>query len=311
MAVFALCFAGCGQKSSSRGTAEAWLDKSPSQKSCTVIYLIGTVSVQKAGRWSDAEIGDELLTDCTIKTGDKSACELQVGSLASVKIAANTVVSLKNLVLDSAKARSELKVESGIIGCEVRKLGKGERFEVRTRDAICGVRGTKFMVDAGSSSSTKVAVREGKVALMPQSYDSSRYEAMGDKYGNRELAESMMESIALSSVTVGTGQETEVSSGNMKDADKSVSDANRAFEKQISASNGKGTVLSGDVMKSLVTYSVKSRTDVQSPKKMGSGTSQSIDSVLKIDSSRSRYSDRKQQGIFIKPPEAAQNGKNR
>jgi|GEM_PF-4994111 len=278
----ACCLAGCGSKSgSARGTREAKLEKEASKTACTVVYLVGTVSVQKNGQWGDAEIGDELATDSTVKTGDKSGCELQVGSLGTVKIAANTVVSLRKLALDSAKSRSEVNVVSGKIGCEVRKLGKGERFEVRTQDATCGVRGTKFMVEAESGSPTHVAVKEGRVALMPKSYDSSRYEDLGDRYGNRALAENMMESIAQSSVSVGANQETEVSAKQMDGADKSIEAANSALETQLK-SGKKSTVLSGGVIKSLAGYAVKSHSDLKRPETMSRKTGNEIDEMTQF-----------------------------
>lgn len=56
-------------------------------------------------------------------------------------------------------------LDAGTLDIEVRKLGPGERFLVRTEDAEVEVRGTQFRVSAEEHGLVSVEVREGRVEV--------------------------------------------------------------------------------------------------------------------------------------------------
>lgn len=77
-------------------------------------------------------------------------------------------------LLAAAFPATTLELTAGVLHADVAKLGKGERFIVRTPDAEVEVRGTSFDVArvasdpaCGAGSTTRVVVREGVVAVRP------------------------------------------------------------------------------------------------------------------------------------------------
>jgi TolA-binding protein len=58
-----------------------------------------------------------------------------------------------------------VRLDEGTIVLEVRRLARGERFRVQTKDGVVEVRGTRFQVSAAGGALAGVAVSEGRVEV--------------------------------------------------------------------------------------------------------------------------------------------------
>ncbi len=123
-----------------------------------ITFLTGTVKYQKSGSedWVDAKKDLELEDNDSIKTGKFSNVELEFPEDNSVKIAQNTVLTVEQIGKDS---KSSFKVESGKVFMQIKK---GEDTDVKTPNAVAGVRGTKFFVEF-KEGETFIFVVEGSV----------------------------------------------------------------------------------------------------------------------------------------------------
>jgi outer membrane protein assembly factor BamB len=132
-----------------------------------ITFLSGEVSMKTSGDWQPAEIGTGLTEAASLKTGTESLCELQLGSTALVRIAENTVVALNELTLEPRKSQVSIGMIVGTVVCKVNALTTGERFQVSTPSAVCGVRGTEFVVNINDQNQLLLGVQKGQVAVLP------------------------------------------------------------------------------------------------------------------------------------------------
>ncbi len=139
-----------------------------------VTFVSGEVYVKGTSDWEYLEIGNIVHSNETIKVSEDSLCELQFGENSVVRIQENTEIHLKDFWLEPEQTAVDIYLALGTILCKVSKLSAAESFKIRTRTAVCGVRGTEFMVSVTSSKDTVLAVKEGKVAIIPPSVESDR-----------------------------------------------------------------------------------------------------------------------------------------
>jgi outer membrane protein assembly factor BamB len=209
----------------------------PKEKA-TIEFIAGSVSVNNDGTWRAASIGDEVPQSGVIKTDKDSSCELSLGALAAVRIGAETTVTMKALSLGAANRSAELSIAEGSIASKVKKLAARDRFEIRTATAVCGVRGTEFLVRAEKGKAPFIAVKEGAVAVMPPSYDASKIEALGAKFGAEGLAEALIDTVVEASPVISANQESRIAIKDVERADMVVAKANTIFESKISEAKG-------------------------------------------------------------------------
>jgi outer membrane protein assembly factor BamB len=100
-----------------------------------------------------------------IRTGATGPAEIRLGGLATVLVLPDSEIELRVARLAPGSAHVEVFVASGAALFDVRSLSAGESFLVSSPRTLSGVRGTRFLVSAGSVSVT--AVREGRVAVLP------------------------------------------------------------------------------------------------------------------------------------------------
>jgi hypothetical protein len=105
---------------------------------------------------------------------DSGYVELQIGDIGTVRVTEQSKIQLDDIVLSSAGSSVDLRVVSGSILNKVERLAGNDTYEVRTETAVMGVRGTQFGVNVGADGGTRVAVREGRVAMVPPAADPER-----------------------------------------------------------------------------------------------------------------------------------------
>ena len=142
----------------------------PQNTQALVTFLSGNVDVSVNGEWEALFIGDFIETGNKIKVYDSSFCELQFGDTAVVKIQENTEIVMDSVFFETKQTDIVLNIIAGSLLCKVDKLVGNDSFNVKTNSSVCGVRGTEFMVKEDQSG-TILAVKEGKVAVLPVDID--------------------------------------------------------------------------------------------------------------------------------------------
>jgi len=215
-----------------RAAEPAHASSAPREKG-TIEFISGSVSINSDGTWRTASIGDEVSQSAILKTERDSSCDLCLGALASVRIGAETTVTMKALSLEATHRSAELSIAQGSLASKVKKLAARERFEIRTATAVCGVRGTEFLVRAEKGKAPFIAVKEGAVAVMPPSYDASKIEALGAKIGAEGLAQTLIKTVVEASPVIGANQESRIAVKDVERADTIVAKVNTLFESKI------------------------------------------------------------------------------
>ncbi len=138
----------------------------PTVQSATITFLTGDVETNESNTWVPANIGDSLKASERLRVGADSYCEIQFGNLATARIEADSEVSVAKLALGETR-QVKVALSTGAIVSKVQKLVGNDQYNVQTRTAVAGVRGTEFRVAATSSTTTELAVKEGVVTVVP------------------------------------------------------------------------------------------------------------------------------------------------
>jgi hypothetical protein len=112
--------------------------------------------------------GAELAPGSTVKTGADSRAELTFPDGSVVRIGPSSELKLEAAAYDGKT--KETKVEATLVGgqawAKVSKLvGDDSKFNVKTQNAVAGVRGTIFRVNVDKDDATVVKVYNGAVAV--------------------------------------------------------------------------------------------------------------------------------------------------
>lgn len=121
-----------------------------------LVFFQGEVLVDGAA----PELGDRLGAGFTVATGPGARCDLVFDGGNALSVGQNTFVKL-----DFSQATVLADVERGGLSSVLKKLDKvagTEPFQVSTRSAVAGVRGTSFCVWVGQDS-TYVCACNGRV----------------------------------------------------------------------------------------------------------------------------------------------------
>lgn len=103
----------------------------------------------------------------TVQTGDKARLEVSLPDGSKLRLAENTELKMTEIVAAPKKERSvSVSLFVGRLWAKVAKAVAGsETFEVETRNAVAGVRGTTFAVQASADLSALVRVYAGTVGV--------------------------------------------------------------------------------------------------------------------------------------------------
>ncbi len=135
----------------------------------TVNFILGDaedVKILRAGQtdWQPAKLYEPVYTGDQIKTNQESRCETKLEGRGVVRIGENTIFAFSEELLNR---KLNASLTSGRLWANIRHVGRGSNFWIRTPDAVCSVRGTIYRIDADSS--TRVKVYQGQVDVGPLS----------------------------------------------------------------------------------------------------------------------------------------------
>ncbi|MFP4536555.1 MAG: FecR domain-containing protein, partial [Spirochaetaceae bacterium] len=204
----------------------------PAVSEALLTFFTGDVFVDDAGEWVYADIGETYTNDDTlfVETG---YAELQFGETAVIRLQENTRVTLSEVSLEPGSGDVELGLASGGVISKVERLTQGDSFRVRTDSAVMGVRGTEFAVRVGENRDTNVAVREGRVSVLPASVDLGALERRARQAGSEELAAALRE-VEEAAPVVEANQESSVTAERVAARSEESAEVIRQIEDVVS-----------------------------------------------------------------------------
>jgi hypothetical protein len=134
----------------------------------SVTFLSGEATRQADGRSEKLALGRLVHQGDLVETGARTRLELTLPDRSVIRLGPGSKLRLTTAVFGrGAEDRSvSASLLVGQIWAKVEKAVGGEsRFEVQTRNAVAGVRGTTFRVDARQDRSCVVKVYSGAVAV--------------------------------------------------------------------------------------------------------------------------------------------------
>jgi hypothetical protein len=122
----------------------------------------------EAGPFDKVKRNGEIPAGVVVKTGEDSRAELKYPDGSIVRIGPASILKIDGVSFDGKT--KEVKAESTLVAgqawAKVAKIVGGEaKFQVKTQNAVAGVRGTVFRVNIEKDDATLVKVYTGAVAV--------------------------------------------------------------------------------------------------------------------------------------------------
>ncbi|MCP3137690.1 FecR family protein [Pyxidicoccus xibeiensis] len=134
--------------------------------------------------------GDALYSGELLHTGPGARVELALADGSRVRLMADSSLRLGTIeLMANLRRKVQLELLRGTVEADAAPSGEGSLFEVRTRSAVAGVRGTHFRVTAQEDGTHRLETLEGRVALIAKKGDLDVIEG----YGSRALPDSAPE----------------------------------------------------------------------------------------------------------------------
>lgn len=204
--------------------------------SALITFLTGDaflVSEETGERFAD--IGDGLFAgeELRVETG---YAELQVGNIGTVRVREDSVVRLDDIVLQPGSTAVDLRVVSGSILNKVERLTGNDSYDVRTETAVMGVRGTEFGVTVDPQTGTRVAVRTGRVAVVPPAADPRRIRQRAAESGEAaEAVEAVARRVEESALVIEADEELDVDESTAEAAQDVIREVDTIIEEVATA----------------------------------------------------------------------------
>jgi hypothetical protein len=141
---------------------------SAADSAAVVTRLDGSASVFAKG----AKVGtplkknDKIMKGQEVKVGERSRIELKYPDGTVMRFAERSVIKMDDITYDSKTQNKKVRVDlgGGKLWANVKKLATADsRVEVKTVNAVAGVRGTVYRVNVDEDNSAMVKVYDGSV----------------------------------------------------------------------------------------------------------------------------------------------------
>ena len=129
----------------------------------TLSYFKGTISIYRKETLVYPETNMRIYADDSLVTGDDSVLEItyEDGSVSS--LVPNSALKIRQLKKEKGLFTTRIKALMGSVLCKIKKLRKGETFQVYTPTAVAAVRGTVFEVVVHENQETSFNVLSGQL----------------------------------------------------------------------------------------------------------------------------------------------------
>lgn len=133
-----------------------------------VTYVEGTAQVYAQGVQEGPRLrkNDRVAKDKEVRVGERSRLELRFPDGTIMRFAERSVVKMDELSFDTKTGNKNLRVNIGVgkLWASVKKLfSPDSKVEVKTVNAVAGVRGTVYRVNVNDDNSALVKVYDGSV----------------------------------------------------------------------------------------------------------------------------------------------------
>jgi len=144
-----------------------------------VIALIGTADVydRRTPNGRPLSQGDRLQADQEVRAGEKSRLAIRFPDGTVMRLAEKARLKMNELTFNAEKSGKNVKVELliGKLWAKVKKISTpGSSVEVKTSNAVAGVRGTVYRINVEDDQSAMIKVYDGSVYVANPPRDSSR-----------------------------------------------------------------------------------------------------------------------------------------
>ena len=135
-----------------------------------VTRLDGTASVFTKGGKTGTSLkkNDKIMKGQEVKVGDKSRIELKYPDGTVMRFAERTTIKIDDITYDNKTQGKKVKIDlgGGKVWANVKKLVTADsKVEIKTVNAVAGVRGTVYRVNVEEDNSAMVKVYDGSVAV--------------------------------------------------------------------------------------------------------------------------------------------------
>ena len=129
-----------------------------------ITALVGKAEILRDNKKLNAAVGFKLEKKDVIKTFDTTKMQIIFNDESIITIGKNSTFKIEDYVFDENKPKATFNLSNGIIKTLTGKIGKlaPQRFKVKTKNAVIGIRGTYFVVEF-KNNITMVGMLGGKV----------------------------------------------------------------------------------------------------------------------------------------------------
>jgi len=171
-----------------------------------VTYISGTASRVRDGQSEALHTHSELQEGDKVVTAKGARLELTLADKSLLRMDGGSEVTLKTASFEGDDKKLSAKLSFGKIWAKVNSvLGGQSHFDVETQNAVAGVRGTTFRVDAKHDSSALVRVYAGAVAVLGTRTPRPSHEAGGARKevpGPNEVSKTQYEKLLAAMMQV-------------------------------------------------------------------------------------------------------------
>jgi ferric-dicitrate binding protein FerR (iron transport regulator) len=129
-----------------------------------VSALLPAASIERAGKVVKGKPGLEVQINDLVRTDDQGRIRIKLLDQSVISLGVKS--QLRVISHDSTSRQTSLELNYGKLRAQVSKITRaGVKFELRTPNAVAGVIGTDFGVDATDPEVTKFICIEGSVQL--------------------------------------------------------------------------------------------------------------------------------------------------
>jgi len=141
-----------------------------------VTYLVGNAKKQHGDRWVELGLKGEVAEGDRIETAPGAKLELTLADKSVLRLDGGSAFVLKAASVGDSATQVTGKLSLGRIWAKVASvLGGSSHFDIETQNAVAGVRGTTFRVDAHRDDSALVRVYAGAVAVASRTVPSKAH----------------------------------------------------------------------------------------------------------------------------------------
>jgi hypothetical protein len=133
-----------------------------------VTSLSGTASIERASKTTTATLGSDLESKDVIATAANSKVQLTFKDNTIITVGKQSRFSIDEYLFDSTKASTaKFNVISGTIRAMSGKIGTiaPDKFTVKTKTAIIGIRGTDFIVHINADGIISIFCLQGSIIV--------------------------------------------------------------------------------------------------------------------------------------------------